>query len=263
VSGEPFEDAAALVTAIGACYARGRRYRAIAAECEERYLARALAIGSDLRHALRGLPAAVDVRTAVVELRALLDGCEAAVAGVHASAPYRAAAAAWDDGRLLEVAALAPELFDGVVPDSEPRPLYVAVAVTSGRGGGDHFVPPAVLADRIAALVAGGIAAAAPGPELGADERIRAVVLEDDPDAAASPILVELAPGSIQLPTFRLEPAGEVLVYTPRLVAPCEVRWAATVTDEWWAVRSATYAEYTAELGRELGTRGIVGRCRG
>ena len=253
-----FEEAARLIAEVAACYARARRYRQIAVECEERYLARALAIGSEVRQQSRAdVPDLGACEAAVAELRRLHASCEAAIVGVHASPAYRRAARAWGEGRLRDVAALAPEIFEGVEPYEAPPTLYHAVAIVSGRKADEHFLPAAVVAERIATLVRAGIPAADPAPELGADAAIPAVVLEDDPDAASSPVTVVVEPERVGLPTFRLGSAGEVLIYAASVPPLPRVRCAATVSDEWWAVRPDAYARYVDDLGRELAARGI------
>lgn len=255
---DALEDAARLVTAVGECYARARRYRALAGDSETRFLDRALTLGGELRALARTAVLNVEAAVAIAaELRRIVAECAAGVAAVHASAPYRAAVRAWDAGELAAVAARAPDLFDGVVPDAAERALYFPVAVTSSRRGGEHFLTAGTLADRIVALLRDGIPAADPPPERGADDHIGAVVLDDDAEAAPGPITLAFLPGTIALPRLRLEPAGEVLVYAPRLVAPGRVRCAAHVTDEWWAVRPEAYPRYVEALTCELALRGI------
>src|SRR6266446_4363948 len=124
-----------LIADVGACYSRARRYRATAAACEERLLARALAIGGALRGWAR---AALPDR----------DACDAAVAAVHATAPYREAVAAWRGERWAAVAALAPTIFDGIEPSAGARLLYYPLSVVAPRGGA-HFLAPPVVADRV------------------------------------------------------------------------------------------------------------------
>jgi hypothetical protein len=94
-------------------------------------------------------------------------------------------------------------------------------------------------------------------PDLGADAAIRAVFLEDDPDAASSPVTLVVEPARIGLPTFRLGAAGEVLIYAPKVSPAPRVRCAATVSDEWWAVRPDAYARYVDDLERALAARGV------
>jgi hypothetical protein len=269
-TGDPFENAARIIEEFGVCYARARRYRAIAELCEERYLARVLTLGSDLRRELRVADAAgargssvEDAATAVAELRALVASCADAIATVHASDSYRAATRAWADQRWDDVASLAAGLFDGVEPCTAPPMLYHAIDVTPRRRGGEHFLPAAAVAERIAALARAGVAAADPVPDLGCDDAIRAVFLEDDPDAAPSPIALEVDAATIGLPTFRLGGAGEVLVYAPSVRATTRVRCAADVTDEWWAVRPHAYTAYVDALEGELAARGMGPVVRG
>ena len=252
---DALQEAARLIEAFGVCYTQARRYRQIAAECEDRYLARALAIGSEIRRRVRAEDEAVDA--AIEELGRLCASCAAAIAMVHAGVPYRRALHVWEEGRLLDVAAMAPAIFDGVEPYLATDTLYHAVQVTDPRRGGEHFLPAAKVAERIATLVASGIAAAEPVPDLGADAAIRAVFLEDDPDAASSPVALAVEPERIGLPTFRLGSAGEVLIYAPSVSPVPRVRCATTVSDEWWAVRPDAYARYVDDLERELTARGI------
>jgi hypothetical protein len=255
MTNDAHEQAAALLTEIGRCYATARRYHAIAADCETRIFERALAIGGELR--LRTTEVRPELAAdAVHELTALRAACEAAVRGVRESAAYRAAEAAWDHERFAEVAALAPAIFDGIEVDEESRTLYLPVAVT-GRRGGEHFLAAAVVADRIAALQREGIPRADPPPALGADERLGAVVLDADLETSESPVVLAVEAAALPLPRFRLEPAGETLVYAPRLLVPVRVRLAPSVTDEWWAVRPDAYAEFAATLTAELRARGI------
>jgi len=257
---DTFDEAAQLIAEVGAQYARGRRYRAIADALETGFLGRALQLGGELRTLSRtAAPDSDAPATIVAELRRIVDECDAAIAAVQASDAYRAAVAAWDAARLDTVAELARELFDGVVEDRAERPLYAPVIVTRARGGGEHFLSAAAVAERIAAAQREGVAAADPPPERGADDRIRAVLLDDDPDAATSPITLVWLPGTITLPRARLAPAGEVLVYAPRLdAAATRVRCARDVSDEWWAVRPDAYPDYVGELTRELAARGIT-----
>jgi len=261
---EPFDHAARLIADIGRCYGRARRYRAIATACEERFLARALAIGSVLRERARlsdADPRGVD--DAVRELTRLVGECESAISDVRESPPYRAARCAWDERRLFDVAAYAPALFDAVVADMTPCALYFPITVTAGRGGGDHFVAASALAARVVGFLHNGIPASDPPPELGADEHIGAVVLDDDAEAIGSPITLTFDAGSLELPRFRLEPAGEVLIYTPLLRVRTRVRFAAQVHDEWWAVTPDAYERYTAALADELAARGVTDLDRG
>ena len=255
---DAIEDAARLITDLGRCYARARRYRAIAAECEERFLGRALAIGSVLRVHARAVGAdSLVAGDAVRELTQLIADCDAAIQGVHDSATYRAARCAWDEGRFLDVAAQAAAIFDAVVPDAAATTLYVPVAVTSDTRRGDHFLPAPVLVERIVALLRDGIPRSDPPPEIGADERLGVVMLEDDAETTGSPVALAIEAESLPLPRFRLEPAGEVLVYTPRLRVPARVRLAAGVSDEWWAIRPDAYARYATALTEELAACGV------
>ena len=237
---DALQEAARLIEEFGVCYTQARRYRQIAAECEDRYLARALAIGSEIRQQVRAEDEAVD--PAIEELRRLCASCAAAIAAVRASAPYRQALHAWEEGRFLDVAVVAPAIFEGIEPYRAPDSVYHAV---------------------IATLIATGIAAAEPVPDLGADAAIRAVFLEDDPDAASSPITLVVEPERIGLPTFRLGSAGEVLIYAPSVPPVARVRCAATVSDEWWAVRPDAYSRYVDDLERELAARGVRELVRG
>ncbi|MBI3769120.1 MAG: hypothetical protein HY271_11605 [Deltaproteobacteria bacterium] len=257
MAGDLLDEAARLIADLGGSYTRARRYRALAADCEARYLAPALAIGSEMRERSRDPePDREACAVAVAELRRLAIACEAAIAAVRASALYRAAVRAWDEEHWREVAALAPTIFDAIEPFATVRPLHFAVSV-AGRRGGEHFLPPATVAERLLDLLRIGLPAADPVPELGADETLRAVVLDEDPEAIEAPITVIVAPEDVVWPLFRLEPAGEIFVYAPRVQARMRVRCASHVDDEWWAVRPEAYSRYIADLERELAARGV------
>jgi hypothetical protein len=257
------DEGARLITEVGACHSRARRYRAIAADCEERVLGRALALGGALRTwAREAAPDRAACAAAVAELRQLIAYCDAAVAAVHASVPYRAALTAWEGARWSAVAALTPAIFDGIDPLASARPLYFPISVVAPRGG-THFLPPPAVAERVCSVLRGGLPAADPVPELGADEALRAVVLDDDPDAVETPVTLVVEPEDVSWPLFRLVPAGEVFVYVPRLEVRARVRCTSHVADEWWAVRPDAYEAYVTELAGELSTRGIANLERG
>ncbi len=257
------EEGARLIADVGACYSRARRYRAIAADCEERFLGRGLAIGGAMREWARATrPDRAACAAAVAELRQLIADCDAAIAVVHASVAYREAVAAWDGERWSAVAALAPAIFDGIEPIASVRPLHFPVSVVAPRGG-THFLAPPTVADRISGLLRDGLPAADPVPELGADDTLRAVVLDDDADAIEAPLTLVVAAEDVPWPLFRLAPVGEIFVYVARLQVPARVRCAAHAADEWWAVRSDAYEAYVSELARELAARGVVDLLRG
>lgn len=256
------EDAARLISEVGACYVRGRRYRAIAAECE-RWLTVALTMGARLRAQARSSPGDVPADPDVIRgLRDLIDEFQAAVNRVHENDVYRRAVCAWQAESYGEVAALAPTIFDGVVPLTSPRTLYVPVEVGS-RHGGEHFASPIVVAERAMELLRNGIPAARPVPDQGADDHIGAVVFDDDADAGGSPVTIVVAASDLGLPAFHLEPGGASLVYAPRVEFPASVRCASEVTDEWWAIRPDAYANFTTELSRMLRARGVTRIERG
>src|SRR6185503_18120673 len=97
---DTLDEAARLMAEVGEQYARGRRYRAIADAFETRFLGRALQLGGELRALSRTAAADGDAAAAIVtELRRIVEECGAAIAAVHASDAYRAAAAAWDAAR--------------------------------------------------------------------------------------------------------------------------------------------------------------------
>jgi len=250
------DEIAVAIDEVAACHLRGRRYRAIAAWCDEDVLAPALEIGSQIRLARRGGLTSERAAATLDRLRTLKSACESAIAGVRASAAYRSALDAWHGGRYAEVAQKAPALFAAVDPYPDCPTLHHPIAVATRRGGTEHFTTPAACAEAIGALARDGVA-----PEraldLGADETIRAVVLSDDPEATESPITLAIDPQAIGLPICRLEPAGDALVYTPRLRVPFRVRFAAAVSDEWWAIQPEAYRHYVDALRAELAARGM------
>jgi hypothetical protein len=251
---------AALTAEVGTCYQRARRYRALAARCEDFYLARALEIGSEVRRAARGgLTDTTALAAAVISLRTLVSECEAEIAQVRGGDAYRRAAAAWADDRWDEVAAAAPAIFAAVEPYDPCPTLYWAISITARRRGDEHFISPAVCAAAILDARREGIRAAAPPPDLGADETVGAIVLTDDPETAESPVLLAIDPADLP-PACRVAPAGDALIYARSLRVPFEVRLAESVTDEWWAVRPEAYREYAAGLRAELAASAITVR---
>ncbi len=241
------------LTEVARGYARARRYRAIAADCET-VLGRALTIGGVLRE--HAHDARIGIVDAVHELDVLLRELDAALRAVRAGVPYRAALAAWNEGRLRDVAAAAPAIFDGVSPDATARRLYLPIDVTAARGG-EHFRPAAAVAEHVGELLRAGIPRADPPPGLGADEHLGAVVFDTNPETTDSPVTLVVPTAALTVPYVRLEPAGDILVYAPRLAIAARVRLAPNVSDEWWAVRPDAYIRYGAELTAELAARGI------
>jgi hypothetical protein len=258
VGSDALEEIAKLIAAVGRCYQGARRYRAIAAASENRTLERALEIGATVRRGARGGGLdAVAATAAASALRALLAECEAAVAGVRASALYRRAARAWEEGRGSEVTALAPEIFADVEPYPGCPTLYHQVSVAGKRRGGEHFVAPETCAAAIAKLARDGIAAIATPTDLGADETIRAVFLSDDPETLDSPVALLIEPASLGIPVCRVGESGDVAIYIAKLRVAFQVRCAPVVSDEWWAVRPDAYTHYVDELRRALSARAI------
>jgi hypothetical protein len=256
MSADALDEIATLIGEIGRCYQRGRRYRAIASTCEERYLARALEVGSIVRRARRlGDLAPQLVASLIATLRDLQAECERAIRGVRAGAPYRRALAAWEAGAFDEVAVLAQEVFAGVEPYGDCPALYHAVAIAGRAGGPDRFITPHACADAVVALVRDGLVASEAPPDLGADESIRAVTLDDDPERLESPIALVIDPAG--LPVCRVAPSGDALIYAARLPVTPHVYIADGVSDEWWAVRPEAYADYARRLRVELTSRGV------
>ena len=261
MAADVLEEIAALISAVGRCYQRARRYRDIAALCEDQYLARALEIGSAIRKLGRGGGLDVHAAAAAEEaLRDLLTGCESAVAGVRASDLYRRTVAAWEAGRSAEVAAAAPGIFTAVEPYPDCPTLYYPIPLTNRRGGGDHFIAPSACADALAELARSGIIPPATALELGADDTIQAVLLCVDFENAESPVALAIEPSALDAPICRIGPAGDAVVYAARLRTPFRVHFAQVVTDEWWAVRPDTYDDYVDRLKPELATRGLSTR---
>lgn len=253
------DEIAGLIAAVADGYRRGRRYRDISALFEERYLARALDIGTQVRRAARG--GGLDADSAARSLRQLAADCESSIARVRDSDLYRRAAAAWNAGRPDEVAAAACAIFTAVERYPQCPVLYLPMAL-SARRRGEHFISPLACVEAIAGISRLGIEAARDPPELGADEIIRAVVLSDAADDVDSPIALEIDPAQVAVPICRVVPAGDVLLYVRRLRAPFRVSVARHVSDEWWEASPDAYRLYIADLQTELNARGIPMRER-
>jgi hypothetical protein len=253
------ERVTALLAEVGACYQRGRRYRAIANDCEARFFEPALDVGSEIRVAeRRGTLAPEAVAVAVGTLEDLLTACRAAIAAAQSSPLYQRALVAWAAEDWSRVGELAPALFAAVERYEQCPTLHHAVPLAAGRRGAEHFISAAECASHICAALEEGLTPARNALELGADEMLRALTLDDDPANAESPITLAIDPVALIVPVCRIVPGGEALVYGARLRVPMRVECASAVTDEWWMVRPDAYRRYVDELEAELTARGVA-----
>ena len=255
---DPLARVADLIRDVGLAAERARRYRTLAASVAEPAFERALVIGTAIRRSLRDPERQrADAADAARELEALLAGCTRALTELQASDRYREAVAAVAAGATDRLARLAPALFSDVEPFSGARLVYWPVPIGGTRPAA-HFLPAAECAARIARWASDGLVAATPPPEVGADERIPAVVLAAEHDVAESPIALVVAADVFPAPLCRLAGGTTVLFYAARVRVPFRVRAAAVVSDEWWAVRPDAYRTYVDELRSALAPSGIA-----
>ena len=216
-SGDPWQDAAALIAEAGRSAEDAWRYRQLASTIAEPIFERALAIGSEVRRAAReGRTAALEDLTA--ELRELVTRCRNGIAEVRASSSYREAVHAFTNGDQARIAELAGAIFHGVVPLPTPGRLYWSVAI-GGRGSVDHFLPAGVCAARIETTKREGLTTSAEAPERGGDGLIRPVLLSRRHDESESPIALAFDPAELPGPVCGLSGSELVLVYAERLTA--------------------------------------------
>jgi hypothetical protein len=255
---DPVERVAELIRQVGRAAQQARRYRALVATVAEPAFDRALAIGTTIRQSLRDPERQQrEAAHAAEELEAVRQRCERAIDDVHDSTVYQAALTAVTAGAVNDVTRLAPAIFDQVEPFPDAALLYSPLPIAGGPPGA-HFIPPSECAARILAIASEGLIAASPPPELGADERIPAIVLADEHDVAESPLTLVLDAHALPVPVCRLAGSNVALFYAARLHVPFRVRTAAAVSDEWWAIRPDAYREYVDELGAALIASGIT-----
>jgi hypothetical protein len=254
---DPVERAAQLIREVGLAAQRARRYRGLAASVAEPAFERALAIGTAIRQALRDpVRQRAEAEHAAVELATTLERCTRAVAELQTEQPYREALDAVAAGALDRLARIAPAIFTDVEPFPDSRLVFWPVPI-AGRTQTAHFLPPSECAERIRRLALEGFEAATPPPDLGADERIPAIVLADEPDVTESPLAVVVEAAAFPAPLCRLAGGSAALFYARRVRLPFRVRAAATLTDEWWAIRPDAYRTYVDELRASLAAIGI------
>lgn len=249
------EDAAALIGEVGRCSQQAARYRALATSVAEPAFDRAIAIGSAIRRADRSGRSEA-IADAVAELRSLLRQCEEGIESVRASGSYRALAAAYaadDVGRATELAAT---VFTGVTAKNVEVAVHWPVPIR-GKRSEEHFVSPERCVATISAAIEHGIIAPSEAPPVGGDETIRPVQLTTDPDASESPITLCFVPKPSAAMMGRVPNSDAILWYAKRLTAELSVSAAYSVTDEWWEIRPAAYADYLNILKRALCEAGL------
>jgi len=255
---DPLGRVADLIRDVALAAERARRYRSLAASVAEPTFERTLAIGTAIRRSLRDPERQrADAADAARELEALLAGCTRALADFEASALYREGVAAAAAGATERLARLAPTLFSDVEPFPDARVVYWPVPI-GGTGSASHFLPAAECAAHIAGYASAGLVAAVPPPELGADERIPAVVLAAEADAGESPITLAVAADAFPAPLCRVAGRATILCYAARVRVPFRVRAAAAVSDEWWSIRPDAYRTYVEEVRSVLAASGIA-----
>lgn len=255
----PPDDSTRLLAAIADAYALGRRYRAIEAACEDAYFGRTLDLGSRLRREQRARTLSTSELADIhSELEQILTDLQQGIAGVRGGALYRETRQAFEASDEPLLARRIPELFAGLLPFDDTRPLAFPVPVLAPRGVETHFLAPSACARRIIDLAITGIPAATEPPELGADDVIRAVVLEDAEEPSETPVAVILDARQSGAPRFRFGAGGQVVCHRPHLKLPLFVRLLREHEDEWWATGPLDYDAWTAEIEAALLAAGIA-----
>jgi hypothetical protein len=164
-------------------------------------------------------------------LRSLADSLagrvRALLADIEASLQYRTAVAAHAAGDQATLAGVITAVFADVEPVPTPPALWAHVAWL--RRGRPRTVEDVV--GEIRDRVRDGFAAEGDDLAPGADPRLPAVVLGAEPPAE-EPIACRLDGAAVRVPLYRVEPTGELLAYTPRLVAPLAVRLATSPPED-------------------------------
>lgn len=257
---DPVERVADLIREVGRTAQEARRYRALVTSVADPAFERALAIGTVVRQSLRDPERQrAEAAAAALELQTVLDGCQAAIADLQRSAVYAEALAALGTGASERLAQLAPAIFHDVEPFPNATLLYWPVPI-AGRRPGAHFLPPVDCAAQIAKIATEGLLAASPPPELGADDRIPAIVLADEHEVGESPLALMVDARAFPAPLCRLASSNVALFYAARVRLPIRVRTAAAVDDEWWSIRPDAYRKYIDDLAAALATAGITVR---
>jgi hypothetical protein len=186
------------------------------------------------------------------EAAALAGRVRALLAAVEASTEYRAAVAAHAAGDQAALGRVIGAVFADVEPVATPAALWTHVAwLRRGRPrGADDVV--AEIRDRMHA----GFPAEGDDLGPGADARLPAVVLAAEPPAD-EPVAVRIDGTAVRVPFYRVTSTGELLAYTPRLVAPLTVRLAVEPPEDQPRLE-VDFGAWRAALAAALAAAGVA-----
>jgi hypothetical protein len=238
---------------VGALLVRAGRY-ARGAGPEGRAIARdAQALGDTARrfHHRDALDAAT-VKTLGDAAGALAARTRALLAAIETSPEYRTAVTAHARGDQAALARVVGLVFADLAPVPTPAALWMHVPwLRRGRPR-----TPGDVVDEIRDRRDAGFAAEGDDLSPGVDPRLPAVVLAAEPPPD-EPIAVRLDGAAVRVPLYRVDPTGELLAYTPRLVAPLTVRLTASPPDDQPRLE-VDYAAWRSALAAALAEAGIA-----
>ena len=183
----------------------------------------------------------------------VVERARALLAGVQATADYRAAVAAHAAGDQAMLGRTLPAIFAGIAT-VEPPPALVHTLTWRRR---NRPRPAAELVAEIAALRTDGLPGVGDDLAAGVDPMLPAVVLESEP-APDEPAVLRLATATLGVPVYQLEATGEHLVYAARLRAPFTVVLARTLDPEAVESTPLDYQRWRAGIADAMTAAGIA-----
>ncbi len=172
------------------------------------------------------------------------------------SPAFRAATAAHGAGDHATLAALLPDLFEGLELVPAPPPLFHAIPWLRRN----RPRPPADVAGEIARLRHDGIEAESDALARGMATGLPAVPLLDQ-RPAGDPVSLRFAPDALPPAVFRLVDSGDHLVHVRLLTAPFEVLVAESLDPDEVGEISFDQVRYRDDLLRALRHAGVPAAC--
>ena len=214
--------------------------------------AEALGLGDRARRLHREHLLAGATGPLVQEGNALVERLRRSLRELRDSPAYRAATAAHGAGDHAVLAAVLPDLFEGLALVPAPPPLFHAVSWLRRN----RPRPPADIAAEIARLQHQGIEAEGDALARGVDPALPAVPLLDE-RPAGDPVSLRFAPDALPPVVFRLVDSGDHLVHVPLLTARFEVLVAESLDPDEVGEITLDHARYRDDLLRALGDAGV------
>jgi hypothetical protein len=241
-------------------YSIARGFAALQARAESELLPQLTALGAGLRRLVRaGRLDDAAIGATATEMLASAAHWRSALDEVRASAVYQHAVRAVAGDRQAALADVIPRVFAHLRVLQPPPDLYFPVSPSAARRrpGANPFLSPAVCADKLLQLLAGGIPCE-PATEHWWERELPSITGADTPAALESPIAVRLAAVDVRVAVFAETEAATVRVFTPRLHAPLSIVLARDATDEWWEAYQDSYRAFRDALRQELAARGQI-----